>query len=59
MPYISVKVAGNLTKKQKEDIVSQITETMLNVANKPKSATYITIEEVEKTNWACNGKLFE
>ena len=30
MPYISVKVAGNLTKKQKEDIVSQITETMLN-----------------------------
>ena len=30
MPYISVKVAGILTKKQKEDIVSQITETMLN-----------------------------
>ena len=59
MPYISVKVAGKLTKKQKEDIVSQITETMFNVANKPKSATYITIEEVEKKNWSCNGKLFE
>ena len=59
MPYISVKVAGKLTKKQKEDIVSQITETMFNVANKPKSATYITIEEVDRGNWACDGKLFE
>ena len=59
MPYISVRVAGKLTREQKEEIVTDITNTMERVANKPKSATYIVIDEVSRENWAKSGELLE
>ena len=59
MPYINLKVAGNLTKEQKEEITKRITQTMKDVAGKPESATYIVIEEVPRTNWAKGGQLLE
>ena len=57
MPYVNVKVAGKLTKEQKEKIVEGITKVLEEVANKPPSATYIVIEEVDRDNWAKGGKL--
>jgi len=57
MPFIEVKVAGQLTRDQKEEIVSQITQTMKNVAGKPESATYVVIQEVPRENWAKSGVL--
>ena len=57
MPYINVKVAGSLTREQKETIVERITELMEEVAGKPPSATYIVIDEVSRGNWAKNGAL--
>ena len=58
MPYVNLKLIGKLTRKQKEDIAEQFTETLFKVANKPKEYTYIVIEEVVAENWACGGKLF-
>ncbi len=57
MPYVNVKVAGKLTKEQKEKIAEGITKVLEEVANKPPSATYIVIEEVDRDNWAKGGKL--
>jgi 4-oxalocrotonate tautomerase len=57
MPYVNVKVAGKLTKEQKEKIAEGITKVLEDVANKPPSATYIVIEEVDRENWAKGGKL--
>lgn len=57
MPYINVRVAGSLTRKQKEEIVDGITRVMQQVAGKPPEATYITIDEVDRGNWAKSGKL--
>jgi len=57
MPYVNVKVAGKLTKEQKEKIAEGITKVLEEVANKPPSATYIVIDEVERDNWAKGGKL--
>lgn len=57
MPYIDVKVAGELSKEQKQEIVKQITQTMQDVAGKPPEATYITIQEVPRTNWAKKGQM--
>ena len=59
MPYISVRVAGELTQEQKQEIVSDITATMKRVANKPESATYVVIDEVPRKNWAKSGELLE
>lgn len=57
MPYIEVKVAGELKKDQKERIVKGITDLMQEVAGKPPEATYVVIQEISRENWAKKGKL--
>jgi 4-oxalocrotonate tautomerase len=57
MPYVEVKVAGKLTKEQKEKIAEGITKVLEEVANKPPQSTYIVITEVDIENWAKGGKL--
>ncbi len=52
MPYINLKVAGKLTRQQKESIAKEFAETLLKIAGKPKNATYLVIDEVERENWA-------
>lgn len=52
MPYIEVKVAGNLSDEQKREIAKSFSETMERVANKPKAASYIVFSEVDRKNWA-------
>ncbi|HXH65367.1 MAG TPA: 4-oxalocrotonate tautomerase family protein [Mariprofundaceae bacterium] len=59
MPYINVRVAGALTREQKERIVAGITRVMQEVAGKPPEATYITIDEVDRGNWAKSGRLLD
>lgn len=57
MPYVNIKLAGSVTKEQKAQIAKEFTETLERVANKPKSYTYITFEEVAYEDWAIGGKL--
>ena len=57
MPYINVRVAGALSREQKERIIEGITALMQEVAGKPPEATYIVIDEVDRANWAKAGKL--
>jgi len=57
MPYINVKLAGNLNKDQKKEIAKEMTDLMQRVANKPASYTYIVFEEVKNENWAIGGNL--
>lgn len=52
MPYINLKVAGELTREQKEKIADQFSQTLLDVVGKPKANTYIVIDEVPRENWA-------
>lgn len=59
MPYVNLKVAGKLTREQKAQIAREFSETLLKVANKPKEATYIVIDEVPRENWAKGGQLLE
>ena len=57
MPYINVKLAGSLTKDQKQKIAKEITDTMQRIAHKPPSYTYIVFDEVEMEDWAIAGQL--
>ena len=57
MPYINVKLAGNLNKEQKQEIAKEITDVMQRVANKPPSYTYIVFNEVSSEEWAIGGNL--
>ena len=57
MPYINLKVLGKLSKEQKEKIAKQFSDTLLEVANKPKDSLYLVIDEVAGENWAKGDKL--
>jgi 4-oxalocrotonate tautomerase len=59
VPYVHVRVAGELTRDQKAKIAEEITQTLARVANKPPSLTYVTIEEVQYENWAVAGTLLD
>jgi len=52
MPYISLRVAGELTINQKREISKDFSETMERVAGKPKASCYIVFDEVSRDNWA-------
>jgi len=57
MPYVNVKVAGTLTREQKEKIAEGITNLLQKVAGKPPSVTYVVIDEVDRDDWAVGGRL--
>ncbi len=57
MPYVSIRVAGALTREQKEKICSGVTEVIAREANKPVESITIFIDEVERDNISTGGKL--
>lgn len=57
MPYVSIRVAGSLDKKQKEEICSGVTEVIAKAAGKPKSSILIFIDEVPHENISSGGSL--
>lgn len=59
MPYVNIRIAGVLTREQKEKIAAEITDTLERVAHKPKSYTYIAFDELPEENWAIAGKLLD
>jgi len=57
MPYVNIRVAGKLDRKQKEEICAGVSEVIAKVANKPPESILIFIDEVEHENIASGGKL--
>lgn len=58
MPYVNLKLVGKLTKQQKQEIAKQFSDTLEKVAGKPKTSTYLVIDEVSGENWAVGEKFF-
>jgi len=59
MPYVSIRVAGELSRAQKEQICLEVTNVIATVAKKPKESIIIFIDEVEHENIASAGKLLK
>jgi len=57
MPYVNIRVAGELSKEQKANISKGVTEVISKEANKPPEAVLIMIDEVGRENVAKAGKL--
>jgi len=58
MPIVELKLVGRLTRKQKEKIAKEFSDTLYRVAGKPKEATYLVIQELKGANFAQGEKLF-
>jgi 4-oxalocrotonate tautomerase len=59
MPYVNIRVAGKLSKKQKEDICKGVTEVIAREAAKPPETILIFIDEVAHENIAKGGTLLQ
>jgi 4-oxalocrotonate tautomerase len=59
MPYVSIRVAGTLTKNQKEKICRGVTDTIAKETGKPPESVLIFIDEVAHENVAKAGRLLE
>jgi 4-oxalocrotonate tautomerase len=58
MPYINVKITKDgVTKKQKQQIVQEMTNTIVRVLNKKPEHIHIIIDEVEPEKWGFAGIL--
>lgn len=58
MPYIHIRVTDEqVTKKQKEELITGATQLLVEVLNKNPETTHVVIEEVPLDNWGIRGKL--
>ena len=57
MPIINVKlIEGVLTPKQKQDVVTKLTDTMVSIEGEnTRPATVVVIEEVKSGEWGIGG----
>ncbi len=59
MPYVNIRVAGTLSRKQKKKIARGVTRVIAKEANKPESSILIFIDEEQRENIAKGGKLLD
>ena len=59
MPVVSVKLAGKLSREQKQQLAAEITDSLERVAGKEKRWTYVCFEELADENWAVAGQLLD
>jgi len=57
MPYVSIRVAGELSSEQKEEICKGVTDVIARVANKPPESILIFIDECDRENISSAGVL--
>jgi 4-oxalocrotonate tautomerase len=57
MPYVNIRVAGKLSRKQKKKIAKGVTKVIAAEANKPKDSIIIFIDEESRENIATGGVL--
>jgi len=59
MPYVNIRLAGKLDRRQKEEICSGVTDIISRVANKPKDSILIFIDEDQHDNISVGGSLLQ
>ena len=59
MPYVNIRLAGQLSRKQKKKIVRGVTRVIAKEAGKPESSILIFIDEEQRENIATGGRLLD
>ncbi|MDQ3493472.1 MAG: 4-oxalocrotonate tautomerase family protein [Chloroflexota bacterium] len=57
MPFVNVKlIEGVFSAAQKQDIIRQLTDTMVQIEGEAmRSVTWVTVEEVKSGDWGIAG----
>lgn len=57
MPHVSIKMYPGCTEEQKNKLAAEITNAIMNIAEKPEAAISVAIEEVDEKEWM--GKVYD
>ena len=56
MPFVNVKVLKNqVTLEKKKELISGLTDLIVNIMGRDRNSTVITIDELEDSQWAIGG----
>ena len=58
MPIIRVDMLKGRTKKQKQNLVKELTQALNRACGENHVGIDVILNEVEKENWSINGQLF-
>ncbi|MFU0931025.1 2-hydroxymuconate tautomerase family protein [Kluyvera cryocrescens] len=57
MPYINIKITDEkVTAWQKQQLIEGATLLLEQVSNKPRTTTYVIIDEINTDNWGVGGE---
>lgn len=59
MPWVNIKLAGELSREQKAEIAAEIASLMERVAGKEKQWTAVHFECSPEADWAFGGQLLD
>lgn len=57
MPYVNVQITRGATRKQKAEIVHDITHSLVRVLGKQPQHIHIVIQEIAEEDWGYSGLL--
>jgi 4-oxalocrotonate tautomerase len=57
MPYVNIKITNEgVTKEQKKNLISGVTNLLVDVLGKNPKTTVVVIDEVDTDNWGIGGE---
>lgn len=57
MPYVNIKITNEgVTQEQKKNLVSGVTNLLVDVLGKNPKTTVVVIDEVDTDNWGIGGE---
>ena len=57
MPYVNIQIIKGATRIQKENIVRDVTDSLVRELAKKPEHIHIVIQEIEEDNWGYSGML--
>ncbi len=59
MPYVNIQITKGATRDQREQLVREVTDSLVRILNKKPDHTHIVIQEIEEDHWGFGGMLTE
>ncbi len=57
MPYVNIRITNEgVTKTQKEELISGVTNLLREILGKNPKTTFVVIDEVDTDNWGIGGE---
>lgn len=56
MPYVNIQITEGANQEQKEELIKDVTNSLIRVLDKKPEHIHIVIQDVAESNWGFAGK---